>query len=205
MGQLDSADTLTIGGDLCDFWFASREVQHDPMECQGLAALADFVQRGCKLTIVRGNHDAWLDRFYERQLGAQVLDEPVILVSHGQRIHLVHGHLVTTRSWWKKLLESRLFLEAFSLLPRPVALLLRARLDRANRRDLARRTHAHEAIFRQYVQQHIEHADVFLFGHIHQAVDERIGPARMIILGDWIRRASYLRIDEGGASFVVES
>ena len=205
VGDLDVSDTLTIGGDLCDFWFASREVRRQPLSCPGLAILAEFVQSGGQLTIIRGNHDTWLDRFYASRLGARVLDEPIQLVSYGRRVHLVHGHLISSGSWWKRMLESRMFLRVFGSLPQPLALLLRARLDRVNQRGRTTQISQHVSVFRRYVQQHSETAELFLFGHVHEATDEQIGAARMIVLGSWIRGMSYLRIDENGPSFVVES
>ncbi len=40
--SLGNDDSLTIVGDLCDFWFASRRVQTGVTACPGLKSLADF-------------------------------------------------------------------------------------------------------------------------------------------------------------------
>ena len=63
-GLEPEVDTLTIVGDLCDFWFGARQRSADPMECEGLRALAEFRSRGGAVTILLGNHDSSLGPFY---------------------------------------------------------------------------------------------------------------------------------------------
>jgi hypothetical protein len=43
-----------------------------------------------------------------------------------------------------------------------------------------------------------------VIGHVHQPADEaRVGP-RLVVLGGWQRRSSFLRIDENGATLHIE-
>ena len=44
--RLRAGDSLTIVGDLCDFWYAARQFDADPMACAGLRSLASFRDRG---------------------------------------------------------------------------------------------------------------------------------------------------------------
>ena len=97
---LRPGDPLVIAGDLCDFWFASRQRRADPLACEGLRALADFRARGGSTTIMPGNHDTWLGPLYERALGARFVPEPLEVEAYGRRVHLVHGHLLGARSAW---------------------------------------------------------------------------------------------------------
>ena len=58
--------------------------------------------------------------------------------------------------------------------------------------------------FRIYASRLKGLADLVVIGHVHRAVDEpRTGP-RMIVLGGWQARSSFLKVDEKGASFHVE-
>src|SRR5436309_13291502 len=53
-------DTLTIVGDLCDFWYVARQNDGGAMACDGLRALSEFRNRGGEVTILVGNHDCSL-------------------------------------------------------------------------------------------------------------------------------------------------
>ena len=131
---LDPEDTLTIIGDLCDFWFAARQITAGASACAGLRALAALRARGGTISFLPGNHDVWLGPFYQRSFGAKLLEEPVYLESHGQRLCLVHGHLLGGRKPWKAWMESQTFLSAFGQTPKPVANLLDRLLEQSNAR-----------------------------------------------------------------------
>ena len=91
--RLGPEDSLTIVGDLCDFWYAARQYRADPMRVRrALAALASFRRRGGSITILAGNHDAWIGPFYERTLGARFLPDTLEVEIQGLRIYLAHGH-----------------------------------------------------------------------------------------------------------------
>jgi UDP-2,3-diacylglucosamine hydrolase len=205
VGGLGAEDTLTIAGDLCDFWLSSRQADRDPAGCPGLRALLDFQARGGSLAILLGNHDAWLGPLYARWFGPVVRPEPYPVVSHGHRVLAVHGHLLGARKPWKALMEGRAFLRAFAALPEPLARAAEARLKARNDESLVE-THArHLAVYRGFAGENADAADLVLFGHVHETFDEPVGRARLIVLGDWFEGGSYLRIDGGGPRFVVET
>jgi UDP-2,3-diacylglucosamine hydrolase len=204
--RLESSDVLIIGGDLCDFWLASRALPdiattNGANAYHGLRALRAFSARGGDLVVLLGNHDLWLRSFYQEQLSARVPDEPFEITVCGLRVHLVHGHRVRTGPRWKQALESRAFSVAFSILPAFLARRLDQLLNSVNVAGRLRNHRAAKAQYRQYVQQRAGAAQIFLFGHVHERVDEKVGSARLVVLGDWKRQASYLVIDESGASF----
>jgi UDP-2,3-diacylglucosamine hydrolase len=202
---LQDGDTLVVVGDLCDFWFASRQQRGGaPLQCPGLRALAEFAARGGSVTILPGNHDAWLGLFYERTLGARFVHEPVDLEVGGQRVRLVHGHLLGARQPWKAVMETRWFLEAFRHLPTPVARGLGLLLDRSNDRHLAAVERRHLEVFRQYADQFAGIVDLVIFGHVHRWYNDESRPPRMVVLGSWHHRSSYLKIDLTGAWLCVE-
>lgn len=203
LGRLNPDDRLIIAGDLCDFWMASRQTEETLLRDEGLAALADFRASGGDLLILPGNHDLWLCPFFEKRLRATILAEPANLVSHGTRVHLVHGHLLGARRKWKAFLESREFFRAFGLVPYPMARLLDVVLEKKNLRGLTDDERRHLAVYREYAAGPRDEADLVIFGHVHRAVDEP-GPPRLVVLGGWQVRSSYLKIDATGASFHIE-
>ncbi len=202
--QLAPQDRLFIVGDLCDFWFASRQQGADPMACPGLSALVRLQERGVPLTLMLGNHDAWLGPFYESLLRLEVQPEPLVIVSHGQTIRLAHGHRVKGTSTWKSLMEGRAFLGAFGLLPGFLARDLESRLDRVNTRKKAEADRRLIAAYREMALACDSEFDIIVFGHVHHAYNNPEASPRLIVLGDWTRGASYLKIDATGAELVIE-
>ena len=197
-------DTLHLLGDVCDFWYATRERARDPMECPGLRALAEFRSRGGAITLLPGNHDLWLRPFYARVIGAEIVSEPRRLTVHGLRLHMVHGHRVGGRQPWKAAMESRAFFETFAHLPAALAWTLDHRLEGVNDRgrsdDEARLT----KVFRTHARGLGPEVDLALFGHVHAPIDDPNVSPRLIILGGWHRQSSYLRLDDRGASLVIQ-
>lgn len=201
--RLGGCDRLFIVGDLCDFWLASRQSRDDPMACAGLRALVDFRVRGGEITVLAGNHDAWLGPFYRRLFEPTWVEDRVDVDSHGLRARLVHGHRLGARSLWKATMESRAFLHGFAVIPRRLALDLQDRLEHSNEAHRQANDLRHLAVYRRHADGFAGSIDLFIVGHIHRATDDP-GPPRMVVLGGWHHRSSYLRIDGDGPNFVVE-
>jgi UDP-2,3-diacylglucosamine hydrolase len=200
---LTPGDALLIAGDLCDFWMAARCAPPDLMRSQSLARLAEFRRRGGTLSIMPGNHDAWLCPFYASHLGAQIVPDPYEITVFGLRLHIVHGHLLGARRAWKALLESRLFFRAFGHLPLAPARILDTLLARHNDRKLLADEERHLQVFRAYASRLHGTKDLVMIGHVHRAVDESRNDPRLIVLGGWQARSSFLKVDESGATFHV--
>jgi UDP-2,3-diacylglucosamine hydrolase len=204
--RLNPGDALVIVGDLCDFWMAARAGPggHQLWRCPSLRALAAFRRQGGELAIMAGNHDAWLGPFYESGLGAQILSEPCDLTVHGLRIRLVHGHLLGARRPWKAWMESQAFFQGFSHLPGPIARRLDQILAWRNQRGLAADEQRHLQVYRAYAAGCHGSADLVVIGHVHRAIEESQITPRLIVLGGWQHRASYLKVDSSGAHFQIE-
>lgn len=202
--SLGGDDSLTVVGDLCDFWFASRQRDRDPMTCLGLSALRKFRERGGSLIILVGNHDTWLGPFYERTLDAHVVPEPLDIEVEGLKMRLVHGHRLGTGPYWKGWLESRPFLGAFRMLPSAPAHWLDLALGHANEAGRAARDARHLAGFRRFADAQAPEFDLIVFGHVHVAIDDAGTRPRIVVLGGWHEQSSYLKVDQAGASLVVQ-
>lgn len=203
VSRLPGEARLILLGDLCDFWMGSRQTERQMLESEGLRALTDYRARGGDLSILPGNHDLWLCDFYERELGATILPDPTDLTIHGLRLHLVHGHLLGARKKWKAWMEGREFFKLFGHLPTPLAGVLDQSLERKNHRDLLSDEGRHMAVYRAYADSRRGEADLVVTGHVHRPLDDPAGDPRMIVVGGWQTRSSYLRIDPSGATFQV--
>ena len=203
VSSLGPGDPLTIVGDLCDFWFASRQRRADPLADAGLRALADYRARGGDLAILLGNHDGWLGPLYESALGARVVPEPRDVDAFGLRLRLVHGHRIGARSPWKAGMESRAFLAAFTATPAPVAGALGRILDHSNAGSRAADERRHLARYAAYAAALVPAPDLVVFGHIHTPTDLAATRPRLVVLGSWHEGGSYLKVDDSGAALVV--
>ncbi len=204
LNRLTRDDSLVIVGDLCDFWMGSRRVHDDPLRSESLPALAEFRRRGGSLAIMAGNHDEWLCPFYEAALGATIIAEPHDMILYGIRLRIVHGHRLGARRAWKAWMESRAFFEAFAYVPGPFARSLDQILAWRNQHGLVADEERHLRVYGNYAAQFQGSADIVVFGHVHRAVDLAQTNPRLIVLGGWQSRSSWLKIDASGASFHVE-
>jgi UDP-2,3-diacylglucosamine hydrolase len=202
--RLTPADNLVIAGDLCDFWMGARRAWDNPLASKSLQSVAQFSRQGGALAIMPGNHDEWLCPYYETELGARIIAQPFDMTVHGLRLRLVHGHLLGARRAWKSWMESRAFFNAFAHVPRPVARRLDQILAWRNLRGLEADEARHLRVYRQYREHCRGSVDIVLFGHVHRPVDETDHGLRLIVLGGWQHRSSYLKIDETGATFYIE-
>jgi UDP-2,3-diacylglucosamine hydrolase len=202
--RLGAEDRLTIVGDLCDFWFAARQMDADPMNCEGLRSLADFRGRGGNITILAGNHDAWIGPFYERILGATFLPDRLETVVQGLKLQIAHGHRLGAHTPWKTVLKSRAFFEAFRRVPKPLADALGAQLKRTNLKNQEAFDRRGLAVYRKYASTLIEPFDLVILGHVHSPLDTQTEQPRLVVLGGWYHHSSYLVLKEGSASHVVE-
>lgn len=205
VSRLSAEDRLIIGGDLHDFWFSSRQ-RKDADRCEGLAALIDFQNRGGQIVLIAGNHDAYMESFYRQRLNVQFHAEPFIVECSGFNIRLLHGHLIGPIVTWKALVAGPLFHSAFAKLPDFVANRLQSKRLDVNVDTHEARCDEFFAAFRRYVQTHQSDAEneIFVFGHVHELLDEQVGTARLIVLGEWDEQINYLRIDADGATLVQE-
>ncbi|MFO0908383.1 MAG: UDP-2,3-diacylglucosamine diphosphatase [Isosphaeraceae bacterium] len=197
--SLTPADSLFLVGDICDFWYATRQIQNGACSCAGLTALASFRHRGGSLTVLLGNHDLWLGPFYQQELGATLVQEPFRVEVAGLRFHLAHGHRSGGRQPWKAAMESHAFYRAFAALPDAIATRLDQRLNTTNERGRVQDEDRLIQVFAGLACQLGESADLAVFGHVHRPVDQPTTGSRLIVLGGWHHGSSYLRVDEKGA------
>jgi UDP-2,3-diacylglucosamine hydrolase len=202
--RLGAGDTLTIVGDLCDFWYAARQIDADPMTCPGLRSLASFRDRGGAITVLAGNHDAWIGPFYERTIGATFWPDSLEVRVQGLRLWISHGHLLGAHTPWKTVLQGRAFLAAFRRVPSPLANLLGAQLRRTNFKNQEAFDRKGLAVYRKYADRHTGDHDIIILGHVHSPLDTAPNRPRLVVLGSWHAHTCYLVVEDGAASHVVE-
>lgn len=201
---LQPIDRVVVVGDLCDFWFASRQSETAHSPSPGLQGLANFRDSGGELTLLPGNHDAWIGDYYEKTLGVGYASEHLDLSWGGVRFHATHGHMVGAHSPWKRWMKGERFLRAFRATPSPIASVMNVLLDSANEIHRESVDLKHISVYRHHADSIAQSADVCVYGHIHRTVDEVRPAPRLVVLGGWHRRSSYFRVeDDGSANLIV--
>lgn len=196
-------------GDLWDFWF---EYQHAVPKghVRLLGALAAVADAGIPVFFQRGNHDLWLTPYLTEEIGLRLLADPYVARWEGKTFFLSHGHKIGPLPWIDRLtyriMESPFWTRLYRWIHPDMGLWLGRRLSGRSRIahapmddiDLGPKEY-----FRRFVlaESRKERAlDWYIFGHRHLALVEKIGKSQVVLLGDWIRRFSYLRIDREGWS-----
>ena len=102
-------------------------------------------------------------------------------------------------------MEGHAFFAGFGRIPHPLARMLDRALIWKDDRTRTPDEERHLQFFRMYASRFTGLADLVVIGHVHRAVDEPATDPRMIVLGGWQARSSFLKVDAEGASLHVES
>jgi UDP-2,3-diacylglucosamine hydrolase len=201
---LPSTDRLFVVGDLFDFWFEYRTVIPKGFH-RTLAALQQFTDRGIRVDYLLGNHDYWVDDYFEKELGMEVHAKPYETILDGKRFYLHHGDGLATHDLGYKLikpvLRSRLSFRAYRWLHPDWGVRIARGSSRTSRaytsqkdfgEDAGMLAHAREAIARG--------VDVVVMGHRHEPRLIQLDRGTYVNLGDWINHATYGRFADGSMS-----
>jgi UDP-2,3-diacylglucosamine hydrolase len=198
------AGAVFLLGDLFDFWFDYRHaVPRGHTRFQG--AVAALTDAGIPVWFFTGNHDLWMSRYFEEELGVRLFRKPVSIGISGRSFMLGHGDGLGPGDGSYKLLKrvftNPLAQSLFRLLHPDLGIALARRWSAGSR--LAK---LHEVEhFKgedEYLLQHCreveraQHHDFYIFGHRHLVLDVPIAPnSRYINLGDWLNASVYAVFD----------
>ncbi|MCF0165668.1 MAG: UDP-2,3-diacylglucosamine diphosphatase [Bacteroidales bacterium] len=84
------AKAVYLLGDIFDFWYEWRRTVPS-CYTRALGALADTVDSGVEVFFFKGNHDMWVYRYFQEEIGIRVLEQPSVVEIAGKRFCLGHG------------------------------------------------------------------------------------------------------------------
>ena len=194
------ASKLLINGDLFDFWFEYRTViqaQHYRV----LSALTEVREAGIEIQFVGGNHDAWGGEFL-RQVGLELVPDPIELELAGRRALVVHGDGVGRGDLGyrilKRIIRSPVSVWAFRMLHPDLG----GRIARfvsttdAKLADAAGANLERAAELASWAKAELERRpelELVLAGHTHTPTVTEFFPGRFYVnTGDWIHHYTYL-------------
>jgi len=190
---------LFILGDLFEFWFEYNFViprRHFHI----LAKLDEIARRGVRIDYIIGNHDFWIDHFFEETLNITVHQHPLQTDIDGKRFFIAHGDGMakSDRGYrlLKRILRNRFNIFLYRMIHPDLGFRLAlffSRLSRGQNND-NRFAEEYVSAAREQFQKGF---DFVIFGHTHHPYQLREDHRLYINTGDWITHFSYAVFENG--------
>lgn len=104
MIKADAAEVFLMG-DVFDFWFEYKTVVPKGY-IRFLGKLAELADAGIKLTFFKGNHDMWMFDYFEKELGATIISNELVIERDGKKFFMHHGDGLGPGDKWYKILKN---------------------------------------------------------------------------------------------------
>jgi len=198
------ASELYLMGDIFDFWFEYATAVPKGF-VRFFGKLAELADAGIKITFFKGNHDMWMFGYLEKELGATIISDELIIERSGKRFYLHHGDGLgpgdAKYKFLKKFFRSRfcqwLFARIHPNLGIGIALKWSQNSRIANGKKESQKgveqewlaLYAKEILLKEYF-------DYFIFGHRHLPLAIDLGNnSKYINLGEWVNYNTYAVFD----------
>lgn len=201
----DDAQEIFLVGDLFDFWFEYKHViPKGFIRLQG--KIAQIVDSGVPVHFFIGNHDMWMFKYFEEEIGVQMHREPIIREWSSTKFLIGHGDGLGPGDrgykFIKKIFASKICQWLFARLHPNFGI---GMANFWSRKSRAVNGH-HDAKFLgedkefliQYCKDELqkEHFDYFIFGHRHLPITFDLDEtSKYINLGDWLQYNTYAYFD----------
>lgn len=200
-----SAKEIFLLGDIFDFWFEYKYVVPKGY-VRFLGKLAQMADTGCRVHYFCGNHDIWLNDYFEKELGFIVHRSNCTIMMNGKRFLIGHGDgLDSSDKKYKilnKIFKNRFCISAFASLHPRWAFSIGINWSQRSRKSHSESDKidlgSDEPIFK-FCQNKLktEKIDFFIFGHRHIQCDMAINEnSRYINTGFWEFQSPYAEWDE---------
>lgn len=200
----DAAEIFIVG-DIFDFWFEYSKVVPKGY-VRLLGKLAELTDSGIFIHVFVGNHDMWMNGYFEKELNIPVYHQPKLFEWNGKRFFIGHGDGLGPGDhgfkFIKKIFRNRVCQWLFGQLHPSWGIGLANYLSRKSRKKtgssdehfLGEENEWLIVYSKEVLQQ--RHYDYFIFGHRHYPIDCKLNnQSRYINLGDWIRNFTYAVFD----------
>lgn len=199
------AGALFLLGDLFDFWFEYQAVVPKGF-VRTLGKLAELRDSGIPIFFFVGNHDLWMDTYFEKELNILVFHRPLEFECNGKRFLVGHGDGLGPNDKgykrMKKVFTNPLAKWLFRWLHPDIGVRLAQYLSVKNKLisgdDDVKFLGENNEWLVQYCKRKLtlKHYDYFLFGHRHLPMEISLGnDVTYINTGDWIRYFTYAVFD----------
>jgi len=198
---------IILLGDIFDFWFEYNHVI-PKYHFRLLAKLSEIQDKYQNIIIFVGNHDLWMRDFFPKYLNIPVLHQEKKYEWFGKSYFVAHGDGLGPGDhgfkFMKKCFKNPFLHACFKWIHPDVGIGLANYFSRKSRKTHAisdEDDHGEKEFLFQFVKKYSQEnpaIQYYVFGHRHQVKHQKINEAEMFVLGDWITKFSYLKIDENG-------
>ena len=201
----EDAEIIFIMGDLFDFWYEYKKVVPKGF-VRILGKLAELTDRGIIIQFFVGNHDMWMNGYFEEELNIEVFHEPKEYIFNGKEFLIGHGDGLGPGDhrykFMKKVFRNKISQVFFGMLHPLWGIGLANYFSRKSRAATGKEDEHFLGedkewliIFCKEMLQK-KHFDYFIFGHRHLPIEFKLSDRSMYInLGDWIKYFSYAEFD----------
>jgi len=196
---------IFILGDLFDFWYEYKRVVPKGF-VRILGKLAELTDSGIIIKFFVGNHDMWMNGYFEKELNIEVSHEPKEYEFNGKTFLVGHGDGLGPGDhkykFIKKVFRNKISQALFGALHPAAGIGLadymsrksRAATGKTDEKFLGEDNEWLIIFCREMLQK--QHYDFFVFGHRHFPIDFKLNEtSRYINLGDWIKYNSFAIFD----------
>lgn len=199
------AEALFLMGDLFDFWFEYKTVVPKGFT-RTLGKLAELTDAGVSIFYFVGNHDLWMNGYFEEELNIPVFHEPQRLSINDKKFFIGHGDGLGPGDKgfkrMKKVFTNPLSKWFFRWLHPDLGVPFAQHLS-VNNKIISGDADAKflgedKEWLVQYCKRKLEtqHYDHFIFGHRHLPLEIDLnGKSKYTNLGDWIQYFTYAVFD----------
>jgi UDP-2,3-diacylglucosamine hydrolase len=200
------ATELYLVGDVFDFWFEYSSVVPKGYT-RLLGKLAELTDGGLPIYFFIGNHDMWMFKYFEEELGIPTFREPIIREIQGKKMMIGHGDGLgpgdNGYKFIKKVFANPacqwLFARIHPNLGIGIANFWSAKSRYANVEPDRFVSEENEWLV-QFAKDTLKenHFDYFVFGHRHLPISFNLqGGSQYINLGDWLNHQSFGIMENG--------
>ena len=201
----EDAAEIFILGDLFDFWYEYKKVVPKGY-VRILGKLAELSDSGIPLYFFVGNHDMWMNDYFQKELNIPVFFEPKEFIYSGKKFLIGHGDGLGPGDhgykFIKKIFRNKVCQWFFGILPPYIGMGIAGYFSRKSRAQTGQTDEVFLGEDKEWLVQYSkeilqkQHYDYFVFGHRHLPLDIKLNEtSRYLNLGDWIKYNSYAVFD----------
>lgn len=201
----EDAAAIFLLGDLFDFWFEYKHVVPKGF-VRVLGKLAELKDSGIPIYFFVGNHDLWMDDYFEKELQVPVYHRPkefqfndkIFLVGHGDGLGPGDKGYKRMKKVFTNPFAQWLYRWLHPDLGVPLAKYFSVKNKAISGEEDMEFLGEEKEWLIQYCRRKLEskHYDYFLFGHRHLPLDIQLNnESRYVNTGDWISHYTYAVFD----------
>ena len=208
----NEAQAIFLVGDIFDFWYEYLHVVPKGY-IRFLGKITQLIEKGIEVIFFTGNHDLWMSRYFQEELGIKVIKKPVELLVEGKLLLVGHGDGLgpgdTFYKILKKIFTNKITQWLFRWIHPDIGISLARRWSKSSRirqEGLDELYLGEDEYLIQYCRrkQKEKHRDYYVFGHRHMPLEFQLSDESLYInIGEWIKNFTFGAFD--GKTFTLKS